>query len=783
MPTHKDIRELFAKSSLEGPTGETPRTAVKNTNTLLPEWLQPDWEGKGVLPWLGETVAKPHHALMAGLDAVLPGGKVPKVGSPFDRLGRAMMETYAAPADKRAEHHTEQLLADRGIDFPGRSGVSFISDMALDPLNVVAPLKVTKNLGRASRALQRTFPALEAKKLQVLRDFVRPHFSATAGMRPEVAEATRLAQAAHRTAPERTVEKLFQQKLGIEDPAGVDLTALDRLTNTQLKQRIGKLQHRETWEEIDKWLARQDKEKLLEKTHASEIVKLGDVKGLSRELDVTPELLASNPAEAARRQAYAQKDVLRDFAENLKPQKGRQQSTKAGDAYRNLMQWWKKQVTVHNPRFLMNNSVGNMGQIMAASDGSLLTNNPWTASNTIRKGGVWQAEKAAGKFDPAQKVGEYTQQEIADALKRYGVDTGLAQHITYDPDNIEKVVESVRKAHEPFLNSKNPLKLYSKGMTAANDFSEKSAKIGVVLEALEKGKTLPEALIDAKRTLFDYQELTPALKNVRDMGVPFLTFAAKNLPLQLRNVVDKPAQLATIQRWVESGDREAKAAGTFVPDNERYASSVNNMDPLTGKKGPNGESVYRRNVFPLGDINLLGLLREGQQGEEALKLLLDKAGPLPQIALDLAKARDSKNRVPATGLMGSVPVNAGLEVALSTQLGGVLDKEVGQYLGLNRYESKKDKSALEYRMPWLGKTAVNTVLPITNTLGRAGLAYSEPDLATDPYAWKSWLGYDPQAIIKPASRAANKKSNTRQKSGLVQEKKRQRKAIFDEGEL
>ena len=742
MPTYEELRKKLLESSVA-----PENTAFPSQTPLKKE------EGKGVVPWLLENLARPGHASMAGLDELLPGKPSKRRGTRIENAYEAVKETWNEPEEERAKHGTEQILKDRGVDFPGISVAGFIGDAVLDPLNLVAPLKITKTLGRGVRAAEKAIPALEAAKLGAARGLVRPMLSATAGMRPEVAEATRLIQAAHRTAPERTIERLFAAKI-----PSLNTTQLERLTENQLKSKIGELRDVEKAEDIRKWIQRQTSEKLLDRTAPSEIVKLEDVKGLDRLLQKNPDLKGI--------------PVLRDFAENLVPRVGAiGDDNKAVDLYKRALSNWKKQVTVLNPRFHVNNALGNAWQIMAQDAGSMLTNSPAHAFNTISKGMAWQGTPQLY----AKGIGKYSQKEIADALKRYGVDTGLAQHINYSPDDIKRVIDSVKAIHAP---TKNPLKMASRGINKLGDFNEKGAKIGVVIKELEKGKTLDQALIAAKDALFDYQELTPGMRKLRDVGVPFLTFASKNLPLQIQNAINKPASLAMIQRGVEQGREGAKESGTFVPDNERYLSSVNNADFQTGQKGPNGESVLMRNVLPIGDLNILGALRGGVQGKAARDLIADKLGPIPQIIMD--SLQKGRSNIPEAGPFGKTPTNAGAEVLLSSKFGG--EKELGQRLGLERFKNKKNKNAVEYRLPWLANELMNLTIPLMNSAGRAGLAYSEPELATDPLALHSWLG-SPMTALKPESRKANKKSNARQKNLLKNETKRLKKALFDDEEL
>ena len=111
----------------------------------------------------------------------------------------------------------------------------------------------------------------------------------------------------------------------------------------------------------------------------------------------------------------------------------------------------------------------------------------------------------------------------------------------------------------------------AKGGRFAGELIEDHAKIAHVLGKMRQGFSVDEAILSAKRYLFDYSELTGFEKTVMRRIVPFYTWMRKNLPLQIESVLTQPGKVAAVAKFQHFLQQEAEGLdGTvdtsMVPD-------------------------------------------------------------------------------------------------------------------------------------------------------------------------------------------------------------------------
>ena len=71
------------------------------------------------------------------------------------------------------------------------------------------------------------------------------------------------------------------------------------------------------------------------------------------------------------------------------------------------------------------------------------------------------------------------------------------------------------------------------------DAMETNAKLALFIDQLSKGLSPYDAAQVVKKHLFDYTDLTKAERKLK-IVVPFYTFTRKNLPLQLKTLIERP---------------------------------------------------------------------------------------------------------------------------------------------------------------------------------------------------------------------------------------------------
>jgi hypothetical protein len=218
--------------------------------------------------------------------------------------------------------------------------------------------------------------------------------------------------------------------------------------------------------------------------------------------------------------------------------------------------FWKGLVTA-TPGFHSRNAQSNF--IANAVEG-VMPQHYFTAGN-VQKG-------ADGK------IGKYAYSDIKDHFIREGLDN------TVYGDNITKSImeEMGPKARRtPFQVSRE-----------FGSSIETNAKMAHFIAKIESGKSIREAALSTKKTLFDYNDLTDFEKAHLKPVIPFYTWMRKNIPRQFELVATKPAYLSTqgnVMQNVESGEPITDKEREALPDyfDELLAFSAG-KDPETKRR-------------------------------------------------------------------------------------------------------------------------------------------------------------------------------------------------------
>jgi len=99
---------------------------------------------------------------------------------------------------------------------------------------------------------------------------------------------------------------------------------------------------------------------------------------------------------------------------------------------------------------------------------------------------------------------------------------------------------------------------------------ESWSKITHVIAKLRAGHSIEEAIMSAKAYLFDYGDLTPIERVYLKRMVPFYTWTRKNIPLQIKSLIQKPSKVATLEHV-----RHAISNSSGLDDDQR-----GNMDTI-----------------------------------------------------------------------------------------------------------------------------------------------------------------------------------------------------------
>lgn len=219
-------------------------------------------------------------------------------------------------------------------------------------------------------------------------------------------------------------------------------------------------------------------------------------------------------------------------------------------------------------------------------------------------------------FAKSDQLGELTREEAARALLNDGViDTGLmASHVSSDmlraaaahPDTPYKLKGKVGAALDTMAYSPD-----TKLARATQGFARNVEGLGRValwLWSIEKGgMTTAEASSNVAKFLFNYQDLAQHEKTIQRYIWPFWAWIRNNVPLQLQQLVERPALTTAPFRVASSVEARNKVSADLEP---HWIGGELGF-PMRTKKGPNGETQVEYRFFgsymPVRDLASIGI--------------------------------------------------------------------------------------------------------------------------------------------------------------------------------
>lgn len=153
-------------------------------------------------------------------------------------------------------------------------------------------------------------------------------------------------------------------------------------------------------------------------------------------------------------------------------------------------------------------------------------------------------------------------------------------------------------------------------------------------EGLGSFEALRQASKDVRISLFDYSELTQFEKRIARNFIPFYTWTRKNVPYQVRQLLERPVA-ATVPFKLQEGLRDPNEPDYLTPDyvRERYLRIGKLPKPLAKLLGqkPN-QPFYLNPMLPSYDLGFLQKTTGGIDTTEPLGML----SPYVRLPLELA---------------------------------------------------------------------------------------------------------------------------------------------------
>lgn len=307
---------------------------------------------------------------------------------------------------------------------------------------------------------------------------------------------------------------------------------------------------------------------------------------------------------------------------------------------------------------------------------------------------VGSSKNFAEEFFPAR---EYKRtNKIADAIH-----VMAGGKLPDNPNAVEKVLGStLGKAAEFHFN--------------VNNFVEETSKLAHFIGKVDQGSDVWTAANSVRKYLFDYNQLTPFEKKFMQPSVLFYTFARKNLPLQLQEIISNRTSYA-IAKSIDATTRDEE----FIPE---YLKNGGNI--MTGP----GSFLNLRN--PMFDINRFS--PQGGGIQRVADQVVNQLSPALRLPIELFTGRESFRGKPLEDLN-----------RVSPEIGELLDR-------FGMVDKIKTSSGMDYRLH-AGVYQLLRNLPtsrIQNTLSNliSQDMYDNPAYSLLSLTGGSWKQFNPDIL-------------------------------------
>jgi hypothetical protein len=296
---------------------------------------------------------------------------------------------------------------------------------------------------------------------------------------------------------------------------------------------------------------------------------------------------------------------------------------------------WKAVTLGLSPTTVVRNNIGNLFNSFLALD------KPSDVNRLIK-----MYNKAhflvtkSGKKMPSftTKTGRIiTHDEIAKQVQKYGLDQAMYKYEVglKDELGLGKALSGIEEA-----SRKGAERINKAILQRVNNYSEKTAKVALFLEGVEKGLSYEDAAKRAFKYLFDYGDVPTRFKNSIAHFFPFSRWLRFNIPLQVSNAMSFPsralfrAQMAGSKNRI--GDREIdnRFQSEWLEDTPKIKM------PTRGDQ-ENPKFLLLEGIIPFYDINMvLRPIFKEKKFESLLDELVGAMTPLIKTPLELLTNRD-----------------------------------------------------------------------------------------------------------------------------------------------
>lgn len=239
-----------------------------------------------------------------------------------------------------------------------------------------------------------------------------------------------------------------------------------------------------------------------------------------------------------------------------------------------LVRWWANQTLFAFPAYHFRNLVTgilknyyaglNPADAAAYTRGSVLAAYRGLQEMAPRSRQAFEAAKALGQGVIKTKDGkEYTYQQISDMMDAHRLtfsffSTSPGASVDQTAAQALQRADFQAKKLNPFSNEGY---LVQGGKWTANRV-EDEVRGALFIQSLIDGKTPDEAAEIVRRWHFDYNDVPDYIKTARKYGMPFITWAYKNIPNELATLINEPRKAARIVKTVRAAEQSQEQPAT-----------------------------------------------------------------------------------------------------------------------------------------------------------------------------------------------------------------------------
>lgn len=426
-----------------------------------------------------------------------------------------------------------------------------------------------------------------------------------------------------------------------------------------------------------------------------------------------------------QKMGYGERYVPRTIAEDLAQVTTSPQDTpEVLKGLENVMRMWRRGATVLRPGFHMTNLTGN---IYNAALGGL--------RNPVRYAQGMTSRTASPEL--ATELG-HSPEVLNDLMRKHGL-TPVGKGDTFGAGELQgktslgDLQTALRSELDggptktPWDTMATPWRTYRKGMEGLGDAIEGGSKRAMFYDQLAKGQSPTDAILATKDHLFDYGELTDFERRYARPILPFYTFARKNLPLQVRSLVNAPEVPAFVAKGQDALEDMGEDRGTTTPMAERPEWFQEKAALPLPFGWTEGAKAYLDPMLPVNDLNRIPT-PFGSKAEDSLRDWISGLNPIAKAPLELGMNKQLFNRLPVYDERLGLTEDLKRAPALF-QLPGLRDVLPGK---VNQEGQLEIPAGLAY--------AFENSLPFMANVGKAGQAYVSPEESSNPAGWLRFLG-------------------------------------------